>query len=45
MIEDALPAAGLIRYRALVTNAPSLAIARSPGFRGYGHNLVARVPG
>jgi len=45
MIEDALPAAGLIRYRALITNAPSLAVARSLGFRGYGHNLIARVPG
>jgi hypothetical protein len=29
MIGDALPAAGIIRYRALATNSPSLAIARS----------------
>jgi len=36
MIGDALPAAGIIRYRALVTNSPSLAIARSLGFAGYG---------
>jgi hypothetical protein len=34
MIGDALPAAGIIRYRALVTNSPSLAIARSLGFVG-----------
>ncbi len=45
MIGDALPTAGIIRYRALVTNAPSLAIARSPGFAGYGQNLIARLGG
>jgi len=44
MIGDALPAAGIIRYRALVTNSPSLAIARSLGFAGYGQNLIARLP-
>jgi hypothetical protein len=44
MISEALPTAGLIRYRALVTNSPSLAIARSLGFTGYGQNLVARPP-
>jgi hypothetical protein len=44
MIGDALPAAGIIRYRALVTNSPSLAIARSLGFTGYGQNLIARLP-
>jgi acetyltransferase (GNAT) family protein len=44
MIGDALPAAGVIRYRALVTNSPSLAIARSLGFAGYGQNLIARLP-
>jgi GNAT superfamily N-acetyltransferase len=43
MIEDALPAAGIIRYRALVTNFPSLAIARSLGFAEYGQNLIARL--
>lgn len=45
MITDALPAAGLIRYRALASNAPSLAIARSLGFAGHGQNLMARLPG
>lgn len=44
MIQDALPTAGTIRYRALVTNSPSLAIARSLGFAGYGQNLIARLP-
>ena len=44
MISDALPAAGIIRYRALTTNSPSLAIARSLGFAGYGRNLIARLP-
>jgi len=41
---DALPAAGIIRYRALAANSPSLAIARSLGFAGYGQNLIARLP-
>jgi len=45
MICDALPTAGIVRYRALITNTPSLAIARSLGFAGCGQNLVARVPG
>lgn len=45
MITDALPAAGLVRYRALASNAPSLAIARSLGFAGCGQNLTARLPG
>jgi GNAT superfamily N-acetyltransferase len=44
MIGDALPVAGIIRYRALTTNSPSLAIARSLGFAGYGQNLIARLP-
>jgi GNAT superfamily N-acetyltransferase len=44
MITDALPAAGLVRYRALASNAPSLAIARSLGFAGCGQNLMARLP-
>jgi hypothetical protein len=44
MIQDALPAAGIIRYRALLSNAPSLAIARSLGFAGHGENLIARLP-
>jgi hypothetical protein len=37
-------AAGIIRYRALATNSPSLAIARSLGFAGCGQNLIARLP-
>jgi len=45
MIADGLAAAGLIRYRALASNAPSLAVARSLGFAGYGRNLMARLPG
>ena len=45
MIQDALPVAGIIRYRALVTNTRSLAIARSLGFAGYGQNLIVRLPG
>ena len=44
MVGDALPAAGIIRYRALATDSPSLAIARSLGFAGYGQNLLARLP-
>ena len=44
MIGDALPTAGINRYRALATNSPSLAIARSLGFAGYGQNLIARLP-
>jgi len=44
MISDALPAAGIIRYRALTTDSPSLAIARTLGFAGCGHNLIARLP-
>jgi len=44
MVADALPAAGIIRFRALVTNSPSLAIARSLGFAGCGRNLIARLP-
>jgi GNAT superfamily N-acetyltransferase len=44
MINDALPAAGIVRYRALASNAPSLAIARSLGFADYGQNLIGRLP-
>ena len=43
-IGDALPAAGIIRYRALATNSPSLAIARSRASPGDGQNLIARLP-
>jgi len=30
--------------QAPATNSPSLAIARSLGFAGYGQNLIARLP-
>jgi hypothetical protein len=40
MKQDGLHAAGSIRYRALITHARSLAIARSLGFAGCGHNLI-----
>ena len=43
MIADALPAAGVVRYRALTANAPSVAVARSLGFVARGENLVARL--
>jgi len=43
MIADALPAAGVVRYRALSANAPSIAVARSLGFVARGENLVARL--
>lgn len=43
MISDALPAAGVVRYRALTANAPSVAVARSLGFVARGENLVARL--
>jgi GNAT superfamily N-acetyltransferase len=45
MITDALPAAGLVRYRALASNTPSLAIASSLGFAGCGQNLMTPLPG
>ena len=38
MIQDGLHAAGIIRHRALVTHASSLAIAL--GFAGCGHSLI-----
>ncbi len=43
MIADALPEAGVVRYRALTANAPSGAVARSLGFVARGENLVARL--
>ena len=39
----ALDAAGIVRYRALVTNRPSLAIARRLGYQEFGRNLVVRL--
>lgn len=43
MIADALPDAGVVRYRSLTANAPSVAVARSLGFVTRGENLVARL--
>jgi GNAT superfamily N-acetyltransferase len=45
MVWDALPDVGIVRYRALVTNAASLRIAESLGFEGRGQNLVVRLTG
>lgn len=42
MVATHLPAAGIVRYRALTTNHASLAVARSLGFMGRGHNLALR---
>ena len=41
-ISEWLPKIGLVRYRALTTNVPSLMIARRLGFEGYGQNIFAR---
>jgi GNAT superfamily N-acetyltransferase len=38
-----LPAVGVVRYRALQTNLPSLAVACSLGFIGRGENLAVRL--
>jgi len=43
MVSSALPAAVVVRYRALATNAPSLAVARRLGFEAYGQNYRART--
>lgn len=43
MIADALPNAGVVRYRTLITNTRSVAVARSLGFVVRGENLVARL--
>lgn len=43
MIADALPEAGVVRYRAQTANAPSIAVARALGFVERGENLVARL--
>jgi RimJ/RimL family protein N-acetyltransferase len=39
----ALDTGGLVRYRALVTNRPSLAIARRLGYQEFGRNLAVRL--
>ena len=43
MTAEQLPAVGVVRYRALQTNLPSLAIASSLGFVGRGENLAIRL--
>jgi RimJ/RimL family protein N-acetyltransferase len=42
MTGDALPVAGVVRYRVLITNGRSLAVARRLGFEEYGQNFRAR---
>ena len=44
MVADALPAVGVVRYRALASNVASLAVAERLGFEPYGQNLRARRP-
>ncbi len=43
MTAEQLPTAGIVRYRALQTNLPSLAVASSLGFVGRGENLAIRL--
>jgi GNAT superfamily N-acetyltransferase len=42
MVHIALPTVGVVRYRALASNAASLAVARRLGFVEYGQNYRAR---
>jgi RimJ/RimL family protein N-acetyltransferase len=42
MVSAALPDVGVVRYRALASNAASLAVARRLGFEPYGQNFRAR---
>jgi GNAT superfamily N-acetyltransferase len=42
MVADALPTVGVVRYRALVANVASLAIATRLGFEPHGQNFRAR---
>lgn len=42
MVADALPSVGVVRYRALVSNAASLTVARRLGFEPCGQNFRAR---
>lgn len=42
MVDAALPSVEVVRYRALATNAPSVAVARSLGFQTYGANFRGR---
>jgi GNAT superfamily N-acetyltransferase len=43
MTAEQLPTVGVVRYRALQTNLPSLAVASSLGFIGRGENLAIRL--
>ena len=43
MVSDALPHVEVVRYRALVSNAVSLGVARSLGFEGRGQNFIVRL--
>ncbi|MGI8632703.1 MAG: GNAT family N-acetyltransferase [Solirubrobacterales bacterium] len=42
MVAESLPSVGVVRYRALVSNGASLAVARRLGFDAYGQNFRAR---
>lgn len=44
MVAEMLPGIEVARYRALVSNGPSLAIAERLGFQLYGQNFRARRP-
>lgn len=44
MVGGTLERTTVVRYRALVTNAASLRVARRLGFIGYGQNIVVRPP-
>jgi len=43
MLDDSLPKVEVVRYRALSTNAASLAVAERIGFSRYGGNYLARL--
>lgn len=43
MVSSALPAAIVVRYRALTTNTASLAVARRLGFEAHGQNYRVRT--
>ncbi len=45
MVSDVLPHVGVVRYRALITNAASLRIAASLGFQERGRSYVVHVRG
>jgi GNAT superfamily N-acetyltransferase len=45
MVTDVLPHVGIVRYRALITNAASLRIAASLGFQERGRSYVVHVRG